>query len=313
VDVNVHPAKTEVRFRQSAPVHDFLYGCVHQVLRQVRPQPAQHHRVDLAAGLPPAAAPRQAPLRYAYAAAAGIGVAEPAPSLGSTAWPLYAAARQAPASPADTAAAAEPAEEHPQEQPPEHPLGRALGQLHGVFVLAENRQGLVLVDAHAAHERILYERLKRELDAGAIAAQALLVPQQVRVGQAGAELLELRREQLARTGLLIDRAGPGSVAVRGLPALLLKADIESLLVALCDERRDDHAHFGEVLDAQHRVLANVACRGAIKANRRLSLAEMDALLRDMESTELAGQCNHGRPTWVQVAAADLDRLFLRGR
>ncbi|MBL6748964.1 MAG: DNA mismatch repair endonuclease MutL [Nevskia sp.] len=303
VDVNVHPAKSEVRFRQAAQVHDFLFGCVHQLLRRVRPEPQQHHQVDLAPALPSAPPPRQAPLRYAFTSSPAVGVSEPAPSLAATAWPLYAAARDQAAPAADAA----PGEAEAQ------PLGRALAQLHGVFVLAENRQGLVLVDAHAAHERVIYERLKRDLAAGPIAAQTLLVPQLARIGEAGAERLEAQREQLAGLGLLIDRAGPETVAVRGLPALLLKADIESLLNALCGEGREDEAHFGEVLDAQHRVLANVACRGAIKANRRLSLAEMDALLRDMESTELAGQCNHGRPTWVQVAAGELDRLFLRGR
>jgi DNA mismatch repair protein MutL len=228
-------------------------------------------------------------------------VAEPA--LASTAWPLYAAAR----------AAVDPAPAAMAEQADAQPLGRALAQLHGVFVLAENRHGLVLVDAHAAHERVLYERLKRQLAAGTIAAQQLLVPQLVHVGAAGADRLEMQGEELARLGLPMDRAGPETMAVRGLPVLLLKADLESLLASLCDEQREGQTHLDEVLDAQHRVLANIACRGAIKANRRLNLAEMDALLRDMESTELAGQCNHGRPTWVQVAATDLDRLFLRGR
>ena len=193
----------------------------------------------------------------------------------------------------------------------DQPLGRALAQLHGVFVLAENRQGLVLVDAHAAHERVLYERFKKQLEDGGIPSQALLVPEVLRLGEAEADELEQRREELSRLGLVIDRAGPGSVAVRALPPLLAKTDLGALLRSLYSAESD--SHIDEVLDAQHRILADMACRSAIKANRRLTLPEMDALLRDMEATERSGQCNHGRPTWVQVGAEDLDRLFLRGR
>ena len=308
VDVNVHPAKSEVRFRQSAQVHDFLFGCVHQLLRRIRPDPQQHHRVELHA---PAHAPDpvQEPLRYArsapYGGSAGhgsgfSGISEPAPTLASTAWPLYAGINSQPASDAGIAVA-------------QQALGRALAQLHGVFILAENRQGLVLVDVHAAHERVLYERYKQQLEAGGIPAQSLLVPEVVRVGEAEADRLEAQHEELYRLGLVIDRAGPEAMAVRALPPLLAKTDLGALLRSLCGEDNDSEAHFGEVLDAQHRILADMACRRAIKANRRLTLPEMDALLRDMEATELSGQCNHGRPTWVQVGAEDLDRLFLRGR
>ncbi|MFI4980102.1 MAG: DNA mismatch repair endonuclease MutL [Nevskiales bacterium] len=312
VDVNVHPAKTEVRFRQSAQVHDFLFGCVHQLLRRIRPDPLQHHRVELHAPAKPAPDPVQEPLRYARPATYGGGasqfggsnfmeVREPAPTLASTAWPLYAGANPAAADGNGAVAIAQ------------QPLGRALAQLHGVFILAENRTGLVLVDAHAAHERVLYERFKHQLEAGGIPAQALLVPEVVRVGEAEADQLEAQREELSRLGLVIDRAGPEAVTVRALPPLLAKTDLGALLRSLCGEDSDSESHFGEVLDAQHRILADMACRSAIKANRRLTLPEMDALLRDMEITELSGQCNHGRPTWVQVGAEDLDRLFLRGR
>ncbi len=305
VDVNVHPAKSEVRFRQAAQVHDFLFGCVHQLLRRIRPEPEQHHRVELHA---PASAPDpvQEPLRYAAppayrtpamtAAGDFPQVREPARDLASTAWPLYAQAREQPATGSAMA---------------DQPLGRALAQLHGVFVLAENRQGLVLVDAHAAHERVLYERFKKQLEDGGIPSQALLVPEVLRLGEAEADELEQRREELSRLGLVIDRAGPGSIAVRALPPLLARTDLGALLRSLYSAESD--SHIDEVLDAQHRILADMACRSAIKANRRLSLPEMDALLRDMEATERSGQCNHGRPTWVQVGAEDLDRLFLRGR
>lgn len=299
VDVNVHPQKSEVRFRQAAQVHDFLFGCVHQLLRRIRPEPELHHRVEL--NVPVAPDPVQEPLRYAAPArgAAPYEVRERAPDVASTAWPLYAQARAAP----------QPELEAPVVD--EQPLGRALAQLHGVFVLAENRHGLVLVDAHAAHERVLYERYKKQMEQGAIPSQALLVPEVLRLGEAEADELERRREELSRLGLVIDRAGPESVAVRALPPLLAKTDLGALLRALYSA--DSESHIDEVLDAQHRILADLACRSAIKANRRLTLPEMDALLRDMEATERSGQCNHGRPTWVQVGAEDLDRLFLRGR
>ncbi|HEY1077599.1 MAG TPA: DNA mismatch repair protein MutL, partial [Fontimonas sp.] len=195
------------------------------------------------------------------------------------------------------------------------PLGHALAQLHGVFVLAQNREGLVLVDAHAAHERVLYERMKAQLEQGGVPAQALLMPLAITLHEDEADALEQRRDELYRMGIDIDRAGPASVRVRAVPPLLSAADVEALVRGLVrdDERRLSQSHFGEALDAQFRVLADVACKAAIKANRRLTLAEMDALLRDMERTELAGQCNHGRPTWVQFGMQDLDRLFLRGR
>ncbi len=307
VDVNVHPAKTEVRFRQSAQIHDFLFGCVHQVLRRVRPDPELHHRVVLAETPADPVMSVQTPMRYANFPSrlpASATIREPAPGIGATAWPLYAqlSREQDP-----VGAAAEVLEEHS--------LGRALSQLHGVFILAENRQGLVLVDAHAAHERVVYERFKTELAAGRIPAQTLLVPQVIRTGEAEADRLDTEREAFERIGIVLDRAGIESVAVRALPSLLARTDVAALIRSLGrdDDDADSREHFREALDAQHRVLANMACRAAIKANRRLTLPEMDALLRDMEATELSGQCNHGRPTWVQVAKSDLDRLFLRGR
>jgi DNA mismatch repair protein MutL len=309
VDVNVHPAKSEVRFRQAARVHDFLFGLVHQQLRRVRPEAGMQHRVSLesaqsaAAWRMPPQTPMQTPLQYARPQSApGFDMREPA-GMAHTAWPLYEPR-------APLAAQAAPCEQSANDDPP---LGRALAQLHGVFILAQNRAGLVVVDAHAAHERVLYERFKRELREGGIPAQALLVPQVVRLGEAEAQRLEQQAEELSRLGLVLDRAGPESVAVRALPPLLAGSDLSALLHALCGEEADSEQHFSEALDAQHRIMADMACRAAIKANRRLTLPEMDALLRDMERSELSGQCNHGRPTWVQVNAEELDRLFLRGR
>lgn len=300
VDVNVHPQKTEVRFRDGGAVHDLLFGAVHQALRRIRPDP-QTHSVDPARVTSAAVMSEQAPLRYERApGAAPWSVAESRPS-GFVAPAAASAVRIA--APEPVAEAATP------------PLGFALAQLHGVFVLAQNREGLVLVDAHAAHERVLYERMKAQMEKGGIPAQALLIPVTIVLHEDEVDALEQRREELYRYGIDIDRAGPASVRVRAVPPLLGAADVEGLIRSLVrdDDRRLSRSHFGEALDAQFRVLADVACKAAIKANRRLTLPEMDALLRDMERTELAGQCNHGRPTWVQFGMQDLDRLFLRGR
>lgn len=300
VDVNVHPQKTEVRFRDATRVHDLLFGAVHQLLRGLRPEPERHHQVQLGAASEPAVLP----------GFVARGAAVPAP-------PWRPAARldlregPAPYGAMEMAVAAAA----PAAGPDERPLGTPLAQVHGVYILAQNEQGLVLIDAHAGHERVLYERLKRQLADGGVPAQALLVPEVVALAEDEADALEAQRETLRRHGFELDRGGPGSVIVRAVPPLLAREDVAALLRELCGDetRRDSALHFDEALDAQHRVLADVACKAAIKANRRLTLAEMDALLRDMERTELAGQCNHGRPTWVQVTMAELDRLFLRGR
>ena len=296
VDVNVHPQKTEVRFRRSAPVHDLVFRTVQAALTRIRPQPAQHHRVEPLQALAGRAPAARTPLRYGEPSGSRPWPLREAAGVPATAWSLYPAAADADAVDTD-----------------ESPLGRAIAQLRGVFVLAENRQGLVLVDAHAAHERVLYERLKRQLAEGGIPSQALLMPEDVEIGEEEADRVEAQRSALARLGLVIDRAGPASLRVRAVPPLLARTDLPALLRRLAGSEADSDRHFVEALDAQHRILADIACRGAIKANRRLTLPEMDALLRDMERTPNAGQCNHGRPTWVQIDADALDRLFLRGR
>lgn len=322
VDVNVHPQKTEVRFRDGGRVHDMLFGAVHQLLRRVRPEPDSQHRVALSLpdGAPVNAAPSlsmpsvqaplpYAPLRSAYAPAlAGTSLSSANAQSGiAEAVPTYTAPETLIASATTPAAEA--------QAPDEAPLGHALAQLHGIYILAQNRQGLVIVDAHAAHERILYERMKRQVEAGGIPAQRLLMPETVSLHEDEADALEARRDELYRHGIEIDRTGPSAICVRAVPPLLGVGEVSALIRGLVrdDERRESRSHFGEALEAQHRVLADVACKAAIKANRRLTVQEMDALLRDMERTELAGQCNHGRPTWVQLGVAELDRLFLRGR
>lgn len=305
VDVNVHPQKTEVRFRDASVVHDFLFGAVHQLLRRIRPEPGQHHRVEFEAPALSTPDPIQStvPLSYGRHASTPSWPVREASGASGSAWPLYRAGFAEPEAPVAL------------NTTEDAPLGRAIAQIRGVFVLAENRHGLVLIDAHAAHERVLYERLKLQLATDGIASQRLLLPEVIRVGGAEADQLEAQFESLRRFGLVLDRAGPESITVRAVPALLIKADLAALLRTLCGGADDAESaeHFNEALDAQHRILADIACRAAIKANRRLTVPEMDALLRDMEQTPNAGQCNHGRPTWVQIDADALDRLFLRGR
>jgi DNA mismatch repair protein MutL len=304
VDVNVHPAKHEVRFREGRLVHDFLYRTLNQALAGARagtkavPAVAGHGQVpSVPAGMPAAAATswRQGGL--------GIGVGEPLAG--------YAALLgRAPGIASPVPAASPPDAEAGAAAVP--PLGFALAQLHGIYVLAENAQGLVLVDMHAAHERITYERLKRARAGAGIRTQLMLVPLVLELSEREAQAAEEHAAALAALGIDLDRSGPQSVTVRSIPALLDGADVPRLVR---DVLADLHGHGSSRRIEEHgnEILATMACHGSVRANRRLGLAEMNALLRDMEETERSGQCNHGRPTWVQLAVPELDRLFLRGR
>ena len=191
-------------------------------------------------------------------------------------------------------------------------LGYALAQLHGVYILAQNAAGLLIVDMHAAHERITYERLKQSLDGQGIRSQPLLVPVPVKVSPREVQLALENREVLKDLGLEIDRLDTDTLVVRALPVLLKDADAEGLVRDLLSDLVT-HGSSGRIRAAINEVLSSMACHGAVRANRRLAVAEMNALLRDIESTERSGQCNHGRPTWTQLSMAELDKLFLRGR
>ncbi|MGD8907750.1 MAG: DNA mismatch repair endonuclease MutL [Chromatiales bacterium] len=303
VDVNVHPTKHEVRFRDSRSVHDFLFRGVHRALAATRPQSASSEGfsssgVDAgppAAQQPPRQTPRQQeiPWRTAERPAA------------------YRAAlqMQRPESTAVTETPPPSEENRPESMPP---LGYALAQLHGVYILAQNRQGLVLVDMHAAHERITYERFKQSYRQGAIVRQPLLVPVTLAVSLREADMAESLAGQLARLGIVISRIGRASLAVREIPALLQGTDAEKLLRDLLADLLE-HGESRRLQQEIDAVLATMACHGSVRANRKLTLDEMNALLREMEKTERADQCNHGRPTWVRLSMNELDRLFLRGR
>jgi DNA mismatch repair protein MutL len=303
VDVNVHPTKYEVRFRDSRTVHDFLFRGLHRILAETKPRATEE---TAPAPIVTEEAPRanstttaeypMPPTMPGVQQALDWRVSERQP----TAYNASFRAQQPMVAPMLL------------EQESQHPLGYALAQVHGVYLLAQNQAGLVLVDMHAAHERITYEHFKQTYHAGGITRQPLLVPVTVAVSSREADLAEANAELLAGLGLEVSRLGRDSLAVREIPALLQGADAEKLLRDLLS----DLVVFGttrRIREEIDKVLATMACHGSVRANRRLTLDEMNALLRDMERTERADQCNHGRPTWVQLSMTELDRLFLRGR
>lgn len=329
VDVNVHPAKHEVRFRESGAIHRFVGQTLGEALGQVgaahapapdatpdasapsaSPQDSQNARA--AATLPyggqqPATADRQYPSAWRpQQSQQAFSLRDAAPAAASDWQSLY---RPLDAAPAPTGI---PTPSLAAQTPEEFPLGMALGQLHGIYILAQNRSGLILVDMHAAHERVVYEQLKQAMNARELPRQELLVPVVFNVAEKEIGLVEEYEDILTELGLVLKPAGPAALMIRAVPALLAGGDIESLARSVLR----DLASVGSsarLTEQRNELLSTMACHGSVRANRRLTLDEMNGLLRKMEHTERADQCNHGRPTWVQWKLNDLDKLFLRGQ
>ena len=289
VDVNVHPTKHEVRFRDARGVHDFVYRELHKALAR----PAGATTTNDAPVVAPARVPSGQtgiPLSNLHDATAVYSKLASSTSPGASPGPAVAAMNADAAIP---------------------PLGYALAQLHGVYILSQNQAGLVLVDMHAAHERVSYERLKRALCANP-AGQPLLVPITLSVSDAELKLWQDHAEEFAQLGFEIEAMGESNLVVRAVAEILQKEDIASLIRDVLSEL-SEHGRSNILPDRIQEILATRACYGAVRANRRLSIEEMNALLRDMESTDRSDQCNHGRPTWVQLSMLELDNWFLRGR
>jgi DNA mismatch repair protein MutL len=304
VDVNVHPAKHEVRFRDARLVHDFVYRTLQEALAETRAgtgtEPVPQHPVAstwmpqsrLALPSSPSASSVEE-VRAGYAALYGV---RPAATTGGEI-------------PAKNALEDMPL---PTARDGLPPLGNAIAQLHGIYILAETIDGLIVVDMHAAHERIGYEKLKAAHDGVGVRVQPLLVPRAVAVSTRETEIAEREAATLAQLGFEVSVNGPQSLLLRGVPALLADGDVESLLRDVLADLRE-HGDSRRVIEARDELLSTMACHAAVRANRRLSVPEMNALLREMETTLRSGQCNHGRPTWARFSLAEIDKWFLRGR
>ena len=335
VDVNVHPSKIEVRFRDSRAVHQFVYHAIQRALSRHAGEQGDSLRTDIADAPVVADAPSPADnttrwINQMAARQTSLGIAQPrAEYLSMMRGDSTPMPSSRPAWMADVPSAAtlfdggtataeaptsimEPIVAHQTDDDDANPLGFAIAQLHGIYVLAQNARGMVLVDMHAAHERILYEQLKTALEAKRVEVQPLLIPVTFAASPVEIGTAEEFRDTLTLLGFDISAVSPTTLAVRSVPTLLQKADAQALAR---DVLRDLQAYGGSrvLAERQNELLATLACHSAVRANRRLNLDEMNALLRQMEATERADQCNHGRPTWIQLTVADLDRLFLRGQ
>ncbi len=312
VDVNVHPTKHEVRFRDGRLVHDFLFRSLHRALAEVRPDtPSTNFSEPVASGVYAGEFQQQNtfPLvseqRYVgsqgqqYQAAPFYSDRPSTSQVGSELNALQQFSAPMPDM-SSTDAGDVP------------PLGFAIAQLHGIYILSQNALGLVVVDMHAAHERITYERLKVAIDAQNVVSQPLLVPVSMAISEREADAVEQFQAEFLELGVELARTGPESLVVRRIPVILQQAKVEQLVSDMLADLME-HGRSDRIMAHRNEILGNMACHGSVRANRRLSIPEMNALLRDMEVTERSGQCNHGRPTWTQLSMAELDKLFLRGR
>lgn len=335
VDVNVHPTKHEVRFRDGRMVHDFIFRSLHHALAEVRPQdqlqesqPGAGEQGAAANFLNPSqSAPitgiaagefkQQEAIDFAPAPAAGNSFSGASSFTAPSSYrpdPMLTSVQEQMAGysalhPQDSSGAGSNQLQQDQQIPP---LGFAIAQLKGIYILAENAQGMIVVDMHAAHERVVYERMKLAVAAEGLQAQPLLVPQSIALSQKEADHVEQFAETFTALGFLIERAGPESVMVRQVPVALNKADVETLIRDVLSDLIE-YGNSKRISEHMNEILSTMACHGSVRANRRLSIPEMNALLRDMEITERSGQCNHGRPTWTMMSLDDLDKLFMRGQ
>ena len=313
VDVNAHPAKLEVRFREGRLVHDFLFSALHRSLADLRPEHTaaavswvNQSVVGDTTGVEDLATPpinKIFDVKPTYQAgltqqtSLPLSIAESISAYASLS--PYAMAEQKPRLPVSTG----------QDT---HPLGYAIAHIHNIYILAETTKGVILVDTHAAHERVTYERLKRQYQEGFVPSQPLLLPIKITVSAAEADLAEQEYEYFSSLGFELNRSGPETIILRSTPALLGNVDKELLIRDVLADI-NEHGMSQRIQEQSNRLLATIACHGSVRAHRRLSVDEMNALLRDMEQTERIGQCNHGRPTWIELSTQELDKFFLRGQ
>jgi len=323
VDVNVHPTKHEVRFRDGRTVHDFIFRTLHKVLADVRPDTVPQQAAIAADGGESLMAMPETQAAMPLGEAGSASLAAPSAGAFNAAPTSFQPQYSSSYTPRSNAGVADqranyqrlqagPNSVAPADDSAAPPLGYALAQLKGIYILAENQQGMVLVDMHAAHERITYERMKNAREGEGIRSQPLLVPMNLAVSEREADCAEQHAEVFAELGMRLERAAAESIIVRELPTILADTSVEQLVRDVLS----DLLEFGSTDRIQahiNEILSTMACHGSVRANRRLTLPEMNGLLRDMEATERSGQCNHGRPTWVQVGLAELDKWFLRGR
>ena len=305
VDVNAHPAKLEVRFREGRLVHDFLFSALHRSLANLRPG----HQ-DIAAGSttefivqPPMQT--QQPGRV-FDSRSDYNPRQPE----QASLPLQVEEEIRAYAAIYPETVRKPVPAQPDQTIP--PLGFAVAHLHNIYILSETRNGVILVDAHAAHERVTYERLKQHYEQGAVPSQPLLLPIKIKVSSKEADLAEQEHEFFSALGFELNRSGPETIVLRSTPALLGCSDVETLIRDVLADMAE-HGMSQRIQEHSNELLATIACHGSVRAHRRLNIDEMNALLRDMERTERAGQCNHGRPTWIELSTGDLDKFFLRGQ